>query len=240
MSTLKRPSLQAAPSKPSTVRKVLLLCGIAASLLYAVANDLLAAMLYKGYSPFSQTVSELTSIGAPTRAPLLAVGVIFMGLLMAFAIGVWQSRDLGKPALRITAVLLIGYAAMQPLWLPFPMSARGQIQTTSTVTDIMHISLGLATVLFQFTAIGFGAAAFGRRFRVYSIVTLATELVFGALVFVYVPRVSAGEPTPWLGVVERINIAAWMLWLAVLAVTLLRRQSALAQSNTGGSWASVG
>lgn len=228
MSTLNRPALQAAPSRPNTMQKALLLCGIAASLLYAVANDLLAAMLYQGYSPFSQTISELTSIGAPTRPALIPVLVIYMGLLMAFAIGVWQSRDLGKPALRVTAVLLIAYAAMQPLWFPFPMTARGQIQTASSVADIMHIGLGLATVLFEFAAIGFGAASFGKRFRVYSIVTLAIELVFGALIFVYVPRVAAGEPTPWLGVVERINVAAWMLWLAVLAVTLLRRQSALA------------
>jgi hypothetical protein len=29
-------------------------------------TQLLAAMLYEGYSPFSQTVRELTSIGAPT------------------------------------------------------------------------------------------------------------------------------------------------------------------------------
>lgn len=29
-------------------------------------THLLAAMLYEGYSPFSQTVSELSSIGAPT------------------------------------------------------------------------------------------------------------------------------------------------------------------------------
>ena len=36
-----------------------------AALLYAVAHDALAAILYQNYSPFSQTISELGSIGAP-------------------------------------------------------------------------------------------------------------------------------------------------------------------------------
>jgi len=44
------------------VRKLLLICGILSSLLY-VGTDILAAMLYEGYSYTSQSISELGAIG---------------------------------------------------------------------------------------------------------------------------------------------------------------------------------
>ena len=45
-------------------RKLLLACGILASLLYTGMNALVPA-LFEGYSMASQTVSELSAIGAP-------------------------------------------------------------------------------------------------------------------------------------------------------------------------------
>jgi hypothetical protein len=217
--------------RPGTAQTFLLSCGILSSLLYAITNDLLAALRYRGYSPFSQVVSELTSIGAPTRTPLLAMGLVYDVLLAAFGVGVWRSAR-GNRALGVTGLLLVGYGAIGPLWLPFPMTARGEIGTTTGLTDIMHIVMGAVTVLLMFSAIGFGARAFGGRFRAYSLGTLATVLAFGASVFAYVPRIAAGEPTPWVGVLERINIAAWLMWVAVLAVILLRGASG---SRTAGS-----
>lgn len=47
-------------------RKLLLVCGILASLLY-VATDMLAAIRWEGYSYTAQTISETFAIGAPTR-----------------------------------------------------------------------------------------------------------------------------------------------------------------------------
>jgi hypothetical protein len=43
---------------------MLLVCGILASLLYVVMT-LLVGMLWEGYSAASQTISELSAIGAP-------------------------------------------------------------------------------------------------------------------------------------------------------------------------------
>ena len=59
-----------------TVREVLLVCGILAALLY-VSSDILAAMLYEGYSYTGQTVSELRTLGAPTRPFLVPVLALY-------------------------------------------------------------------------------------------------------------------------------------------------------------------
>ena len=70
---------------------------------------------------------------------------------------------------------------------------------------------------------GFGAAALGKRFRIYSLVSLGLVVGFFALGFSYVPEANAGRPTPFLGLFERIGFSAYFLWLTVLAVALWRR-----------------
>ncbi|MCX6499492.1 MAG: DUF998 domain-containing protein [Arthrobacter sp.] len=203
---------------------MLLVCGALSSLLWPLTSEALAAGLYRGYSSFSQTISELTSIGAPTRMPLIAEGFLYEALIIAFGVGVWQSAQ-GKRALHVTGGLLIAYGAIGPLWLPFPMTARTDItpMATAAITDVMHIILGAVDAVLYLAILGFGSVAFGKGFRFYSILTLAVVLTFGAWTNSFVRLVAAGEPTPWLGVVERIMIGAFLLWVVVLAVLLLRR-----------------
>jgi hypothetical protein len=50
--------------------------------------------------------------------------------------------------------------------------------------------------------------------------------VFGVLASLQAGKMQANEPTPWMGIEERINIYATMLWVAVLAIGLLRVQKA--------------
>lgn len=79
-------------------------------------------------------------------------------------------------------------------------------------------------VLLFMLSVGFGAAAHGKRFRLYSIATILAIILFGVLTSLYVPRMEAGLPTPWMGFLERINILGIMQWVAVLAVSLLRAE----------------
>ena len=53
---------------------------------------------------------------------------------------------------------------------------------------------------------------------------IATALVFG-LLSAQVDKIEAGDTTPKMGLLERIGIGAWLLWMAVLAVVLLRSES---------------
>jgi hypothetical protein len=39
-----------------------------------------------------------------------------------------------------------------------------------------------------------------------------------------VTAIAANQPTPWMGLVERVSVYAPMLWLAVFSVLLLRRK----------------
>ena len=211
------------PTRTEQVRTILLVCGIISSLLY-IGTDVFAALSYEGYSYTSQTVSELIAIGAPTR-PVVASLMLTYGLLIfAFAVGVWRSAG-ENHALRFVAAGLIGKEVLGSIvTLSFPIHMRG---IEGTLSDTMHGLLTLAGSLCYLVAIGFGAAALGKRFRLYSVVTILILVVFGILAGLEIPRLTANLPTPWLGVWERTNIFAAMLWIAVLAVTLLRGSGAI-------------
>jgi hypothetical protein len=209
-------------------RKVLLLCGVASSLLYAL---MIWAIRYEGYSLLSQVPSELTAIGAPTRVLWARLGWIYTALLTAFGFGVLKSAR-GNRALRIVGGLVLAFASLGLLW-PFAAMHQREVLAAGggTVGDTLHEVLGAVTVFLMFLTIAFGAAAFGTRFRVYSIATVVVLLAFGGLTFLEAPRVATNLPTPWIGLWERINISVFVIWVAALAAALLRTRTSNSATN---------
>jgi hypothetical protein len=210
------------------LRTVLLACGILASLHYA-AMLVFVPRHWKGYSSASQTVSELSAIGAPTRSLWVALAVVYTLLLVAFGWGVWRSAERSR-ALRVVGALLIASAVIGLFWPP--MHLRG---TEPTLTDTLHIVFAVIWNLLAVLTIVFAAAALGARFRLYSAVILATFVVFGILTGMEAPRIATNLPTPWIGVWERIIIGAFYLWLSALAVVLLRGRTELSRNGGGRS-----
>ena len=82
----------------------------------------------------------------------------------------------------------------------------------------------LVSVIFLLLAVGFGSRLLGEGFRYYSYATIAILVVFGVLSGQRGGRAEANLPTPWLGLEQRINAYTFMLWMAVLAIGLLRAQ----------------
>ena len=208
------------------VQAVLLGCGIVSTIMY-IAVDLFAASRYPGYRLVDQTVSELSAIGAPTTHYWSAMGPAYELLMLAFGIGVLREGRSNR-ALRRVGALLVGFSVFGVLWAFFPMHQRGAAMTW---TDVGHIVLGAATMMFFLTLVALGAFTLGRRFRVYSFATLAVLVPSGIATSVLAARLIAGESTPFLGVIERFNVYGSMLWVAVLGVALLRRQRSLRPSH---------
>ena len=199
-------------------RNLLLICGVLSSLVY-VGADQLAALFHAGYHSFAaQTISELFARGAPSKTLVDPLLILHDVLTIAFGVGVWLTAR-GKPSLRVAAAALValGAVGLPGPWL-FPMNLRG------VGGDAPHIVMTGVMVLFIVTAIVSASFAFGRRFRVYSFASLATNLVFGMLTGLQGKAVAANEPTPWIGLTERICIGAFLLWVVVLAVALLRAE----------------
>jgi hypothetical protein len=211
------------PSRETRIRKALLICGILSSLLY-VAINIIVALQWKEYSSASQTVSELSAIGAPTRKLWMVLCTPYTLLILAFSWGVWKSA-VGNRSLRIAGGLLLAYGALGIFWPFAPMHLRETLAAgRGNLSDTMHITLGVVTEVIYLLALGFAAVAMGIRFRLYSIATFLILLVFGILTFLDAPGIATNQPTPLIGVWERINIGIFLLWVVVLAITILGKE----------------
>jgi hypothetical membrane protein len=224
-----RPEEPAGGSR-TRVRQLLLVCGILSSLLYA-ATDVLGGTRYEGYSFSSQAVSELMAVGAPSEALVDPLFIIYGVLVMAFGLGVFREGSRRSGTLQGTGALLIGYAV---LGLAGPTRFEMQQRSAGNPESAFaHIALTGALVLFLLLVIGFGAFALGRRFNRYSFATLLTIVAFSMVAAPYGARLATGQPTPGFGILERISIYAFLAWVAVLAIALLRRPWSAAQAPMG-------
>jgi hypothetical protein len=217
-------AIAALPLVPSTYKqKGLLYCGIISSVLY-VAVNIIVPLQWEGYSLLSRVPSELSAIGAPTSTLWAILATPYTFLMLAFGWGVLKTAGDNR-RLRIAGKLLLAYGALGFIWPFAPMHLRETLAAGGgTFSDDLHRALGGVTIMIYLLALGFAAAALSKSFRIYSIITFILVLVFGVLTFKEAPGLSRNEPTPLIGLWERINIGFFLIWIVVLAVVLLRKQ----------------
>ncbi|HUL04159.1 MAG TPA: DUF998 domain-containing protein [Gemmatimonadales bacterium] len=201
--------------------KSLLVCGILSSLLYAGMN-IFIPLAWDGYNSASRVVSELSAIGAPTRSLWVPFGFVWAVLVAAFGLGVWMSAERNRP-LRVVGLVLLAYGLFN--FVPWPPMHQREVLAAggATLTDTLHLVWSFVAVSFMMVAMAFGAAAFGKRFRLYSITTIVILMTLGVLTGRDAPRIQANLPTPLVGVWERISIGVFLLWVVVLALAVWRR-----------------
>lgn len=216
----------------ATLRQALLICGIVSSLWY-VAITAMVPLWYDGYRSVELTVSELSAIGAPTRILWVLLAMLYLLLLIAFGWGVLKTAGANR-YLRIAGGLIVAYCVFNFYWPP--MHRREVIAAGGgTLTDSLHIAWASMTLIFNMLLMGFGAAALGRKFRWYTYATWLVFIVFGILTFLESPGIEANTPTPHLGLWERINMAAFLFWILVFALVLLRRDREASATKSTGS-----
>jgi hypothetical protein len=199
------------------IQKPLFICGILSSLVY-VSMDIAGGLRWENYSWLSQEFSRLSAIGAPSRPIHLVLSLIYSLLVIAFGVGIWQSSGRNK-SIQVIGIAFIIYGIDNWIWPQF--FPEDLSQPASALTNTMHIALTVVTVLSWLLILGFAAATLRKWMRLYSIETLLAVIVFGSLAGSQGAALAAGQPTPWLGMMERINIYSFMLWVVVYAIRLL-------------------
>jgi hypothetical protein len=87
----------------------------------------------------------------------------------------------------------------------------------------MHGALTAVFSLLVLVALLLAAVGYRGWFRLYSIGTVLVLVGFGGLSSLAIPNVAKNLPTPWMGAFERLNAYAYLGWLVVLAVMLIRQ-----------------
>lgn len=204
------------PAASERVRNCMLICGIAAALLY-VTTDLIASSLYPGFSIKAQAVSELFAIGAPTTRLVVPLFTLSSALLLFFAVGVALSAG-DQKALSLMAIMFAASAVVGlVLWNFFPMHMRG---AERSFTDTMHLIL--AANPFVWVTLIIGLIAFRGWFRGASALAIVMVVLPAVFAFRFAPALDAGRATPGLGLSERTAQYSYQVWQVVLAIVLLR------------------
>ena len=197
--------------------KVVVIAALTAVAVYAV-GDVLAGLVYEGYSHADQAISELSAFGSPVRPLMVTAIVIHSVLLVVMGVGVRRLAD--ARALRWVGTLLIAVGVLGiPNHTMWAISSRGM---EAGFNDTMHIILSVVFSLLVFVAIVLAATAYRGWFRLYSFVTLAVLIGFGAATSIAMAGIDEDD-TPWAGAFERVNAYAYFAWLIVLALTITRR-----------------
>lgn len=143
----------------------------------------------------------------------------------------WGSASRNRD-LRITAGLLIGISVVGFVSSLFPMHLGEPI---SSLANAMHSIMFGVIELLILLSMGFGAIAYRNWFRYYSIGTILIFILTGALALglavsenltgvLRLGLAASEKTTSWFGIIERINVYGYLLWVAVLAIILLQAE----------------
>lgn len=206
---------------PVTRTRLLLWLGVAAAALYVTIVQV-GAELTPGYSHIAQPVSSLYQSGAALGLPIAMAFVVYNVLVAGFGLGVarFAAADTRRPRLGIAAgaaIVLVGVAgAIDDV---FPQDPMGAAVTT---VGTLHIAFAGIASLLTVVAMGLAAAwllarAELRPLAFYSVASLVLILAFGPIT-----AVATASGSPIMGLLERVTIFTFTLWMAVASVSLWR------------------
>jgi hypothetical protein len=190
---------------------VLLLMGLAAPLLYAFTVAW-GATLFPGYSHLADPISSLTQAGRQGTGMLEGLFFIYNGLIIGYGVaGILLSFGRWRQVWSFAFLIATGIAGLV-MWF-FPQDAIGSPMTPAGVA---HISLAAVTSFGSMGAIG--AAALGYRAQGAAFMF---RLALACLVVVFVSgglaAIGIGAGSPVAGLLERITIGTFELWLLISA-----------------------
>lgn len=199
-----------------TLKKLLMLSGIAAALVY-VGTVILGGLLRPGYSHISMAISELVAEGAPNRTLLSSLFLVYNALLTLFGMGLFASgnrasRGRGLGIVGSLALVLVGIAGLL-MELVFAQEPGG---TATTFAGTMHfVMAGIASlgtiVAVLMLGLWFRNVPELKGYVLYSMISVAVIFVSGGG-----SVVAMANHSPIFGLIERTTILTFTLWMFVV------------------------
>ena len=199
---------------------VVSLFGIVAPLFYIIPT-VVGGLLRPGYNHITNSVSDLLASGAPNRIYLMIPFTVYPVFLSVFGFGLFAVFRT-KPAPLNSLPGLIGFiligASMGVLGILtmtiFPQDPHGAPMTTPGLLHLILVAIQAISAMAAIVLIGvwFRSNGFSGYF-IYSIVSFVVLLITGIISIIGVTQGSQ-----YLGLFERLNVAAIVQWLVVVGL----------------------
>jgi hypothetical protein len=200
----------------SSHAKILGVVGALAPLVYLIAV-LVGGVLWQDYSHVRDTVSTLTSAGAPNQQVMVPLFAIYNIFVIALAAGLYLGVEGKKP--RLTSALIAAAGVDGLVLFAFPQDYPQGPPVTFTGT--MHVAvagIGALVSLLAMAALFFElrkVKGWGRIAKI-SIILLPIAVVVGGFG-------AASITTAYAGLAERLSIGTILIWLEIVAVGVITR-----------------
>jgi hypothetical protein len=198
--------------------RVLGIFGALAPIIYLIVTAI-GGFLWSGYSHYSETVSTLTSSGAPNQIilnPLFACYNLFVVLL---SVGLCFGVKGKQPRFGSILLSLAGVGGLILFWFPqdYPQGSP------TTFTGTMHIAIA-GIIAFASLA---SMLSYGLTLRKtpnwngvarFCLLWLPIALVLGGFG-------AASITTSYAGLAERLSIGSILLWIEIMSIALIKSTS---------------
>ncbi|MCB1517820.1 MAG: DUF998 domain-containing protein [Hyphomicrobiaceae bacterium] len=202
------------------MRHLGLWAGIAAPLLYLVLV-VTGGAIAPGYDHVRDPISALIADQAPFAAPLNAGFLLYNLLFVVFAVALALTSK--SRMSRAASLVLLAVALAGAVMIGFPMDAAN---AGMSATGLTHILLAIVQSIGSMVGIGMFAGAFWRAKR-----TISGTVSIAALLVVFLSgglaAAAGAQGSPVVGLLERITIGTFEIWLFLLAFVTLRDESAV-------------
>jgi hypothetical protein len=198
------------------MKKLFALSGMLAAFVY-VGTVVLGGILRPGYSHVTESVSELVAAGAPNKLLLSSLFILYNLLCIIFGIGLFQQvkNSSGRKAsgtLGSISLVTVGFIGLL-LELFFPQDPGGPAVTFPGTMHIVLAGIAALGTMIAIVSIGlwFKNTRAMKWYTEYSLVTFAIILLSGGSTPIL------GLDFPFFGVLERVTIGSFIVWLFVTA-----------------------
>jgi len=203
------------------MRKIYPILGITGPLIYILAV-IIGASLRGDYNPLYNTISELVIRGSPNLLLMSILFGVYNLLILLFGLGMFSDSDLIKSRSLKVAAIMIAFIGLLGLLIIFlPQDPRG---TPATLAGTFHIILAGITSPLTILAVFLVGFSFrknvkNKAFVCYSYVSVLLILVSGGMT-----AASVASNSPYGGLMERITIFTFLIWVIVLSYLLLTQK----------------
>lgn len=179
-------------------------------------NVVLGGILTPGYSHLRHAVSELTQSGAQNIVLLSAFFILSALLMLVFGMAVYRKYHRRRERVAAGGIMIALYAVQAVLLASaFPQDPIGSAATFPGTMHLVFVGVSALCIAAALLLVGFGVdQSYGiwRKFRVYSILSVAVMLASGASTGILIAKDIA-----LLGLAERVTQLAYLQWFVVFA-----------------------